>query len=182
MAIDTLEPAMAELPRIGGSRAQSDLITNTLLAAYVITVQQQLVINGTEIHADGIKLDAADATIPQLMQHFNVTILNPQVLCGLFVGVMLVMVFCAMTMKAVGTAAMEMVQEVAQNAPGRGAANPWLIPISVIAATPVHKLSAHMKTKNPATIGSWKNGISLADPKRSIRTPAISIAPMLENV
>lgn len=33
--IDTLEPAMAELPRIGGSRAQSDLITNTLLAAYV---------------------------------------------------------------------------------------------------------------------------------------------------
>ena len=33
--IDILEPAMAELPRIGGSRAQSDLITNTLLAAYV---------------------------------------------------------------------------------------------------------------------------------------------------
>lgn len=33
--IDALEPAMAELPRIGGSRAQSDLITNTLLAAYV---------------------------------------------------------------------------------------------------------------------------------------------------
>ena len=33
--IDTLEPVMAELPRIGGSRAQSDLITNTLLAAYV---------------------------------------------------------------------------------------------------------------------------------------------------
>lgn len=33
--IDILEPAMVELPRIGGSRAQSDLITNTLLAAYV---------------------------------------------------------------------------------------------------------------------------------------------------
>ncbi len=35
LVIDTLEPVMAELPRIGGSRAQSDLITNTLLAAYV---------------------------------------------------------------------------------------------------------------------------------------------------
>ena len=33
--IAVLEPAMAELPRIGGSRAQSDVITNTLLAAYV---------------------------------------------------------------------------------------------------------------------------------------------------
>jgi len=33
--IDTLEPVMMELPRIGGSRAQSDLVTNTLLAAYV---------------------------------------------------------------------------------------------------------------------------------------------------
>ena len=33
--IDILEPAMAELPRIGGSRAQSDLVTNTLLAAYM---------------------------------------------------------------------------------------------------------------------------------------------------
>ena len=33
--IDTLEPMMTELPRIGGSRAQSDLVTNTLLAAYV---------------------------------------------------------------------------------------------------------------------------------------------------
>ena len=33
--IDLLEPIMPELPRIGGSRAQSDLVTNTLLAAYV---------------------------------------------------------------------------------------------------------------------------------------------------
>ena len=34
-AIDLLEPAMADLVRIGGSRAQRDLQTNTLLAAYV---------------------------------------------------------------------------------------------------------------------------------------------------
>jgi len=34
-AITTLEPALAETVRIGGSRAQRDLIENTLLAAYL---------------------------------------------------------------------------------------------------------------------------------------------------
>ncbi len=33
--IDLLEPVMPEVVRIGGSRAQRDLVTNTLLAAYV---------------------------------------------------------------------------------------------------------------------------------------------------
>jgi hypothetical protein len=33
-AITALEPALAETVRIGGSRAQRDLIENTLLAAY----------------------------------------------------------------------------------------------------------------------------------------------------
>jgi K(+)-stimulated pyrophosphate-energized sodium pump len=35
------------------------------------------------------------------------------VLCGLFIGVMLVMVFCAMTMNAVGRAAFAMMNEAA---------------------------------------------------------------------
>ena len=34
-AISVLEPALAETVRIGGSRAQRDLIENTLLAAYL---------------------------------------------------------------------------------------------------------------------------------------------------
>ena len=34
-AIATLEPALAETVRIGGSRAQRDIIENTLLAAYL---------------------------------------------------------------------------------------------------------------------------------------------------
>jgi len=51
------------------------------------------------------------ATLPQLLQYYNVTIMNPRVLCGLFIGVMLVFVFCAMTMNAVGRAAFAMMQE-----------------------------------------------------------------------
>ena len=42
---------------------------------------------------------------------YNVTLINPQVLCGIFIGVMLVFVFCALTMNAVGRAAYAMMGE-----------------------------------------------------------------------
>ncbi len=54
---------------------------------------------------------ASTASLPQLLQYYNVTLMNPRVLCGLFIGVMLVFVFCAMTMNAVGRAAFAMMQE-----------------------------------------------------------------------
>jgi len=54
---------------------------------------------------------AASASLPQLLAYFDVTLLNPMVLSGLFIGVMLVFVFCAMTMNAVGRAAYRMMME-----------------------------------------------------------------------
>ena len=54
----------------------------------------------------------SDATIPDFVRYFNVTIMNPKVLVGMFMGVMLAFVFCALTMKAVGRAANAMVEEV----------------------------------------------------------------------
>ena len=54
---------------------------------------------------------AQSASLPQILTYYNVTLMNPRVLCGLFVGVMLVFVFCAMTMDAVGRAAFSMMQE-----------------------------------------------------------------------
>ena len=53
----------------------------------------------------------SQATLPQIMSYYNVTLMNPRVLCGLFIGVMLVFVFCAMTMNAVGRAAYAMIDE-----------------------------------------------------------------------
>ncbi|MEX1095515.1 MAG: sodium-translocating pyrophosphatase [Planctomycetales bacterium] len=53
-----------------------------------------------------------EATIPDYVRYYNVTIMNPKVLVGLFMGVMLAFVFCALTMKAVGRAANKMVEEV----------------------------------------------------------------------
>ena len=50
-------------------------------------------------------------TMRDLMRHYDVTLMNPRVLGGLFLGVMLVFVFCAMTMNAVGRAAAAMMRE-----------------------------------------------------------------------
>ncbi|MEX1229771.1 MAG: sodium-translocating pyrophosphatase [Planctomycetaceae bacterium] len=52
------------------------------------------------------------ATIPDYVRFFNLSIMSPKILVGLFLGVMLTFVFCSMTMKAVGRAAGQMVEEV----------------------------------------------------------------------
>jgi inorganic pyrophosphatase/K(+)-stimulated pyrophosphate-energized sodium pump len=51
------------------------------------------------------------AKIKQLLSYYDVTIMNPKVLGGIFLGVMLAFVFCALTMNAVGRAAYQMMQE-----------------------------------------------------------------------
>ncbi len=54
----------------------------------------------------------AKASMGDFMAYYNVNLMNPLVLVGVFLGAMLVFVFCAMTMKAVGRAAHSMVEEV----------------------------------------------------------------------
>ena len=51
------------------------------------------------------------ASLTQFMTFYNVTLMNPKVLCGLFSGVLLVFLFCSLTMKAVGRAANRMMIE-----------------------------------------------------------------------
>ena len=82
-----------------------------LLAAYIITVQQNLASIEPIIMVGDKNIKTLDASIPQLLFYYDVTLLNPQVLGGLFLGVMLVFVFCSMTMNAVGRAAFSMMQE-----------------------------------------------------------------------
>ena len=60
----------------------------------------------------GFLVENSKATIPDFVRLYDVSIMNPAVLVGVFLGVMLAFVFCAMTMKAVGRAADGMVQEV----------------------------------------------------------------------
>jgi len=52
------------------------------------------------------------ATIPDFVRFYNANLMNPKVLIGVFLGVMMTFVFCSLTMKAVGRSAADMVEEV----------------------------------------------------------------------
>jgi K(+)-stimulated pyrophosphate-energized sodium pump len=68
----------------------------------------RLMIAGEEVEL----VSAKRASLRQYMAFYDVTLINPKVLCGMFAGVLLVFLFSAMTMKAVGRAANAMVKEV----------------------------------------------------------------------
>ena len=57
-------------------------------------------------------IPASKASLRDFMYFYDVTLLNPRTLCGMFSGVLLAFLFCALTMKAVGRAANSMVIEV----------------------------------------------------------------------
>ena len=58
------------------------------------------------------KVEAASASILDVLNHFNVSLMNPAVLAGVFIGAMMAFLFCGLTMNAVGRAASKMVVEV----------------------------------------------------------------------
>jgi K(+)-stimulated pyrophosphate-energized sodium pump len=57
-------------------------------------------------------VNIATAHIDDFVTAYNISLFNPVVLGGIFIGAMMAFVFCAMTMKAVGRAAGAMVDEV----------------------------------------------------------------------
>jgi K(+)-stimulated pyrophosphate-energized sodium pump len=52
------------------------------------------------------------ASVYDFVAAYDLSIMNPKLICGLFIGAMMAFVFCAMTMKAVGRTAGDMVNEV----------------------------------------------------------------------
>ncbi|PKL41220.1 MAG: sodium-translocating pyrophosphatase [Spirochaetae bacterium HGW-Spirochaetae-1] len=65
---------------------------------------------GVEAGANAIV--ASTASISDFVMAYNLTLMNPFVLSGVFIGAMMAFVFCAMTTQAVGRAAGDMVNEV----------------------------------------------------------------------
>lgn len=57
------------------------------------------------------RLRTSETTIEDVLTYYDVSLTNPRVLGGLFIGVMLAFVFCALTMSAVGRAAYQMMGE-----------------------------------------------------------------------
>ena len=57
-------------------------------------------------------VNVTTATMADFVAAYDLSIMNPRLLCGLFLGSMMAFIFCAMTMKAVGKTAGDMVNEV----------------------------------------------------------------------
>ena len=86
-----------------------------LLAAYLEEIRYGLIHlagkDTLDIEGEG-PVETLKVTVSQFMDYYNVTLMNPQVLIGLFIGAVMAFYFCALTMKAVGRAAGAMVEEV----------------------------------------------------------------------
>jgi inorganic pyrophosphatase/K(+)-stimulated pyrophosphate-energized sodium pump len=74
-------------------------------------VQVTRIVDGTNPPVEVQLVSSRKASLQQFMDYYNVTLMNPKVLCGMFSGVLLAFLFCALTMQAVGRAAYAMMLE-----------------------------------------------------------------------
>ncbi len=93
-----------------GSAALTGL---ALLASYVEEVRIGLTRLGQNtLEIGGKTVDTATASFSDFKTYNDVTLMNPKVLSGMFIGSMMAFLFCGLTMNAVGRAASKMVDEV----------------------------------------------------------------------
>ena len=84
-----------------------------LLASYIEEIKIALERTGEKVvSVAGDLVAAADASILDILNNYNVSLMNPSVLAGVFIGAMMAFLFCGLTMNAVGRAAGKMVVEV----------------------------------------------------------------------
>ena len=94
-----------------GSAALTGL---ALLASYMEEIRIGLTRIGETVleFADGTTVMISEASFTDFMRYYDITLMNPKVLSGMFIGSMMAFLFCGLTMNAVGRAAAHMVEEV----------------------------------------------------------------------
>ena len=84
-----------------------------LLASYIEEIKIGLGHIGKNVLEVGDKVvDTVSASIMDIVNYYDITLMNPMVLVGVFIGAMMAFLFCGLTMNAVGRAAEKMVIEV----------------------------------------------------------------------
>ena len=84
-----------------------------LLASYIEEIKIGFAhIGRTTFEVGGELVETTKATITDIVNYYDITLMNPMVLVGIFVGSMMAFLFCGLTMNAVGRAASKMVVEV----------------------------------------------------------------------
>ena len=109
-ALDALGNTTAATGK-GFAIGSAALTALALLASYIEEIR---------IHIDqavlllpsGASVPVKEASILDFMEYYQINLMNPSVLIGIFVGAMMSFLFCGLTMNAVGRAAQRMVEEV----------------------------------------------------------------------
>lgn len=114
-ALDSLGNTTAATGK-GFAIGSAALTALALLASYVeeikIAMQRTIAEGGQYLDAAGNLFNPSTANILDFMDFFEVSLMNPKVLVGVFIGAMAAFLFCGLTMGAVGRAAQSMVNEV----------------------------------------------------------------------
>ena len=111
-ALDALGNTTAATGK-GFAIGSAALTALALLASYIEEIKIAMERSGDTLkNLAGETINAAEATIPDFMNFFQVNLMNPRVLVGAFIGAMAAFLFCGLTMEAVGRAAQKMVVEV----------------------------------------------------------------------
>lgn len=117
-ALDALGNTTAATGK-GFAIGSAALTALALMASYIEEIKIGLIHLGQnaglaidQIYIQGTDTLVRDANIPDFMEFYQVNLMNPKVLVGVFIGSMMAFVFCGLTMNAVGRAAQSMVEEV----------------------------------------------------------------------
>mgnify|MGYP002629746354 CR=1 FL=1 len=118
-ALDSLGNTTAATGK-GFAIGSAALTALALLASYYeairIAIARVIVNSGTFTFPNGVEVESIEGvkalTIIDLVNNYEVHLMNPKVVIGLLLGAMMAFVFCGLTMNAVGRAAADMVAEV----------------------------------------------------------------------
>lgn len=112
-ALDALGNTTAATGK-GFAIGSAALTALALLASYVeeIKIGMERIGQQTMELANGQMIETAKASMVDFMNYFQINLMNPIVLVGIFIGSMTAFLFCGLTMGAVGRAAQAMVEEV----------------------------------------------------------------------
>ncbi len=112
-ALDALGNTTAATGK-GFAIGSAALTALALMASYMEEVKIGMIRLGHKAIAfpDGRSVPIHSAQLRDFMDFFQITLMNPKVIAGMFIGSMMAFMFCGLTMKAVGRAAANMVDEV----------------------------------------------------------------------
>jgi K(+)-stimulated pyrophosphate-energized sodium pump len=112
-ALDSLGNTTAATGK-GYAIGSAALTALALLASYLEQVKVGLIRLGRDTLelSSGQTVAVSELDLKALVAHFDLTIMNPKLLVGIFLGAVVSFLFCGLTMNAVGRAAHKMVAEV----------------------------------------------------------------------